>query len=368
MANAKKGFGIVHLNTRSLLKHVDEVRSQFDGFDIIGLTETWLSCRSNDCILHYPGYFIIRHDRTAIPPAKRPKKGGGILIYAKSEYEVYVQVLESHCKCTAASEELWIKINRPGHKRVLIGIIYRPPNGSIDIFITDLRTTLTELLGVGNVNSCECYILGDFNIDYLHDTTLGKQKLKDIEYMYNIRQIITSPTRQTINSKSLIDHIFTTTSKDLIVASGVMKNVLISDHLPVIVVKKKKRESHPKTHIYIRKTALYQPDYFKNLLLDDKGWQTYWQETLSPDELWDIIVEIVTRCLNVICPLKRITVRRNQPNWFDGELKTVLCRKSSCYKNACASGLQQDWDIYLEVKKYARSLLIVKTGTILQGN
>ena len=85
------------------------MHSQCDGFDIIGLTETWLSSRSNNQLLHYPGYFIIRRDRNAIPPAKKPKKDGGILLYAKSDLEVYVQVLETYSKCTAASEELWIK-------------------------------------------------------------------------------------------------------------------------------------------------------------------------------------------------------------------------------------------------------------------
>ena len=360
MAIVKKGFSIVHLNTRSLLKHLDEVRSQFDSFDFICLTETWLSCRANDHILHFPGYFIIRQDRIAIPPAKRPKKGGGILIYAKTEYEVYIQVLEGYSKCTVCSEELWIKINRPGHKRVIIGLVYRPPNGNIDTFIMGFSNTLTEILGIGNVNSLECYILGDFNIDYLQEGTRGKQNLRNIEHKFNIRQIITSPTRQTINSKSLIDLLFTTTPADLITASGIRKNVLISDHLPVYVIKKKKREKHPNTHIYIRKTALYQAEYFKNLLLDDEGWQAFWYETLNPNELWDITVEIITRCLNVLCPLKRITVRKNQPNWFDGELKTVFCRKAACYKKACVSGSQQDWDDYKELKRRARRLLISK--------
>ena len=37
-----------------------------------------------------------------------------------------------------------------------------------------------------------------------------------------------------------------------------------------------------------------------------------------------------------------------------------MCRKSSQYKKACISGLKQDWDVYLETKRYARSLLIRK--------
>ena len=73
-----------------------------------------------------------------------------------------------------------------------------------------------------------------------------------------------------------------------------------------------------------------------------------------------LTVEIIMRCLNVLWPLKRITVRKNQPNWFDGELKTVFCRKTACYKKACVSGLQQDWDDYIEVKRRARRLLISK--------
>ena len=43
----KNGFKIVHLNVRSLMKHIDEVGLELSSFDIIGLTETWLTSYVN---------------------------------------------------------------------------------------------------------------------------------------------------------------------------------------------------------------------------------------------------------------------------------------------------------------------------------
>ena len=106
---------------RSILRHFNELTIELKGFDIICVTETWLTSRANDRILHFPG---LRQDRTSVPPNARPKKGGGILMYIKEELEAYVQPLKLYCGRTHYSEELWIKITQPGHKHLTIGTIY----------------------------------------------------------------------------------------------------------------------------------------------------------------------------------------------------------------------------------------------------
>ena len=64
-----------------------------------------------------------------------------------------------------------------------------------------------------------------------------------IETKYNMYQSINNPTRTSATSKSLIDLIFTTLAAEIILENGTM-NVIISDHLLVYIVKKKKREKH----------------------------------------------------------------------------------------------------------------------------
>ena len=62
--NAKhKGFGIIHLNARSLLRNLDEIQKQFSNYDIIAITETWLTKQVDDRLLTFPNHSLIRQDR-----------------------------------------------------------------------------------------------------------------------------------------------------------------------------------------------------------------------------------------------------------------------------------------------------------------
>ena len=223
-----------------------------------------------------------------------------------------------------------------------------------------MNNTISELIGPGNPYSHECYIVGDMNIDYLQPANADTKKLKEIEFKYNLRQLISSPTRYAQNSKSIIDPIFTTLSPDLIISSGVEKAIIISDHLPVYIIKKKAREHHPKRKIQVRKKSIYNPDYFKNLLLSDPGWQNFWCIHATINELWGQFVDIITRCLNVLCPQKWITVREDQPDWFDGELRAAIDKKVKSFKRARITKLDTDWQLYTGMKNTIRLLIIKK--------
>ena len=67
---------------------------------------------------------------------------------------------------------LWVTVKPGGSKKLLIGIIYRPPGEDTEEFLSDLRDKL-ELLGT---NENEIHILGDFNMDITEGAkTKGKQ-------------------------------------------------------------------------------------------------------------------------------------------------------------------------------------------------
>ena len=76
--------------------------------------------------------------------------------------------------------------------------------------------------------------------------------------------------------------------------------------------------------------------------------------------MWREIVVIITGCLNVLCPLKMITVRQDQLDWFDGELRSATDTKFSLFKKACSSGQENEWKFYTSIKKHVRKLTIKK--------
>ncbi len=68
----KRGFKIAHLNVRSLVKNVDQLRIylQDQQFDVVSINETMLDDTVADLEIFIGGYDIIRKDRN--------RNGGGV--------------------------------------------------------------------------------------------------------------------------------------------------------------------------------------------------------------------------------------------------------------------------------------------------
>lgn len=117
---------------------------------------------------------------------------------------------------------------------------YRPPSGSIESFLHHLHSILD---GINKLDEFEIFICGDMNINYSQSNSPGLKKLKNLESKYNLSQIISRPTRCTARCNSILDLIFTN-SLNISYASPVEVN--ISDHEPVVAIRKSVRKKLPK--------------------------------------------------------------------------------------------------------------------------
>ena len=103
-------------------------------------------------------------------------------------------------------------------------MLYRPPNSS-DNFFDILSTMLNKALDLDG----EVLVMGDFNCDLLSGNLDSKtQTLVSTMDRSLLTQLIVSPTRVTMTSRTLIDHMYTTCG-DNHVLSGVVKTH-VSDH------------------------------------------------------------------------------------------------------------------------------------------
>lgn len=83
-------------------------------------------------------------------------------------------------------------------------------------------------------NRYQLYILGDMNIDFLkYNYHTQTEEYLDMLHSNNISPIITKPTRITNYTATLIDHIYTNNTKQMI--SGIA-TIDISDHLPTFCI------------------------------------------------------------------------------------------------------------------------------------
>ena len=88
-------------------------------------------------------------------------------------------------------------------------ILYRPPSPPAEFF--DHFQTLNKVI---DNEDKEMYILGDLNCDTLKtdkDSNTPAKRIRSLYELYQLSQLIDEPTRITMSTNSLIDHIVTNT-------------------------------------------------------------------------------------------------------------------------------------------------------------
>ena len=89
-----KGFKIVHLNCRSILSKIDEMRYQYSGIDILVCSETWLDDRIMDSMIDIPGMDIFRLDRqNGYVNGVSNSRGAGVACYVNKELQLDVHIV-----------------------------------------------------------------------------------------------------------------------------------------------------------------------------------------------------------------------------------------------------------------------------------
>lgn len=162
--HSKRSSMIVHINTRSILKHMDELRLIFGDVypSIIAITETWLDDSVADSEVSILNYSLGRLDRGT------NRRGGGVAFYLLDDLK-YIRRRDLE----AESEAIWIQA-KLCNTNFLIGCIYRAPNESLEVF-----NYMDDVLRYATQNSFEVIILGDLNCDCLNTSLQQTTRLQE---------------------------------------------------------------------------------------------------------------------------------------------------------------------------------------------
>ncbi len=227
-----KGHTTIIWNARSLLPKIEEVERLVIKAkpDFIGITETWLKPIIDDELVQIDGYNHTRFDRTE---ASGKTSGGGLMWYYNDR--LHCEVLTELNYCDRNIELCVIKLILTRTRAIYMGLVYRPPTGSIPEFIEKLEELITNLRARG---LCEINLTGDFNIDLLKNDVESKQ-YKDFLKRVGLTNMINVVThiKQLELGFSLIDH-FLTTDEYLYGLTGALPTNA-SDHFFVFAVRKK---------------------------------------------------------------------------------------------------------------------------------
>ena len=331
-----KGLVMASLNINSLLAHIDELKIfiSTNTVDVLAINETKLDSTIDNQEVNLPGYEIIRNDRKL-----NGRKGGGVCIYIRCSLNY---ILRDDLQAENL-ENLVIQVNKLRSKPILISTWYRPPDTPTAIF-----DNFKEFIGKMDSTGYEIFLLGDFNTDVTPNVnTSNSNKLKAIFSTFGLEQLITEPTRVTLNSSTLIDLCVTNTPTK-IVNSGVL-HLGISDHSLIYMTYKAKSERSGKRIIEIRSMKKFRKEQY----LSDLKQQNWADINLNsdPNEMWSKWKSLLMECIDRHAPLRQKRVGNKRSPWITSQLQREMRKRDYLKQKAIREGNSESWEQF----KYARN-------------
>ena len=114
----------------------------------------------------------------------------------------------------------------------------------------------------------------------------------------------------------MIDLLFT--DCDCIKEAGV-KDLNISDHSLIFMTRKKVPPPSPSLkHPLLEGYRSYDKTRFQNQIANSDGGK--FVNTPSPDDAWEILINIISKTIEKMCPLKVIKINKLKEEWISQEL------------------------------------------------
>lgn len=252
-----KGFSVAHLNIRSIKNKIEEIAHilHYYPLDVLTISETWLTSHTESTILMVDGFDLNRADRAKTPSRPAPKKGGGLLTYSSLKCTSDPALYKDRNVCNEHIETQIISIKREGDRTAVIINVYRPPSGDLVEAQTTLDTTLQK---VSLERFADIYLLGDLNIDHTPSKiSPPAANLISMLHSHGLAQKITTPTRVSKTSKTIIDVVYIKSNKNI---TPFTITLALSDHYLVGCSRSLTYKKDPSTHFYGRSYRHYNLD------------------------------------------------------------------------------------------------------------
>ena len=316
------GFHICHLNCRSLLSKLDEIKGflRNKNVHVLTLSETWLAPSISDEEVFIEGYIFFRQDRSfkINKKRKKSKRSGGIGIYVRNDISTDINNFAHLNTNNVNLESQWIQCKFEKMKNIIIGNFYRPPSGNKTFYINNLVELSNTLRNINN----EIFCLGDANI-CLNESNNITRLLKDSLKLCNLKQVINEPTRLGVTKKSLLDHIYTNCNHIQSKGSG---NINVSDHLLIFISRKKERVYTKKEFSYVRKIDNEKiPDFISEIKKID--WYPIYSLN-NVDKMWESSLCHFNTCADKFFPIKKIRKNAKKEKWMTNDLLVEIKEKN----------------------------------------
>ena len=275
--------------------------------DILCVCETWLNSSVNYKFINIPNFKIIRYDTG---------RGGGSCIFVRDHLSV--TLLSPDVDRMEGVDDVWVQIQHRKFASFIVGCVYRHPKAGAPSFLY-----LSEIFKIICLKNKPVFILGDFNDDLY---TRGNNMNKIINNL-SLKQLVSKPTRITLNSSTLLDLVITN-RKEMVISSSVFPSPVADHELLSIVLNLRKPKPKPQIVTY-RCRKNYDQNIFCNLLLNET---TTLNSILNTDNVSSqviILTDTFNKCLNICAPLTTAEIARPFAPWIDETLKDSIVAKNN---------------------------------------
>ena len=304
---------------------------------IMAFVETWLDASHGDGEVKIAGYSLWRRDR------KREVNRGGVCAYvgdALRAREVTLQSGLGECSC----ENLWLEISCGVSKRLILGVIYRSPGGSLTHFCEHISAELSQLVDRG----LPVMMVGDFNVDLLREDSACRM-YRDCMESFFLEQIINGETRIAPTSRTLIDHIWV---DDVQRVNDTKLQIGLSDHKICYVTMT--------LHYRDRKSGEFSGRSFRDFravdFIGDLS-RTNWDDVLSivlaegdVDGCWERFTGRLCDVIDAHAPVKTFTRKEKNQPWMTNRIME-LRRIRDGTKEIVEYGGGSEWRALLKRRK-----------------
>lgn len=339
-----KGQIYVFLNVRSLYCHLNELQIDFENtkFILLGLCETWLTNNMPDSMINLRGYIPVRLDREVL------KKGGGVMFYVR--HDITWQLLERNGRISNNNIEiLTIVLSRKFQSKLYVSIVYIPPKSNLNNAFIDLDSVANE---IGNN---DWIIGGDFNIDLTKTSGNNASKLKsNFTYKFSLKQLVTTPTRISASSASLIDHLYVSNNED-IASSGVITYGLSDHNLTYICIKKMISDSLVRETFSCRNMKYYSRDLL-NQNLREINWDKFYLMQ-DPNLMWAFMYNSYLAAAEATAPTCTLKDVKPKKSWVTADLLTLIRERDEHKAKADSLNGNQHFETFKRTRNKVRRLV-----------
>ena len=327
----KNNLKIAHLNVHCLEPKTDQIQHYLCKYDIdiLALSETFLNDNITDSHVSIDGYKLFRKDRV-------DRIGGGVAFYVRNGIEVTPEDTLNNSQI----EALFLSLKCPTRSPFIICCMYRPPNSS-SVYYDQMLELIDASLNITE----DIILMGDLNFNYVLDESLSKNPVHYIESLYNLHQLVTSPTRVTPTTSTTLDLILTS-MPDNHPSTNVIK-IALSDHY--LVSTELKFTKPPQKHRSVR-FRNYKQFCHETFLKDlDNELKQNFKLSIDLEKSWDTFKESFINVSNKHAP---ITIRRlkNRCNpWVTRDIVSLMYTRDFYHKKANHDKSSLFWTQY---KKY----------------